>query len=151
MFLFQKRPISIMVLFAITLHLWWAGLLFADKSALGATGVHAIAQYLGSSDLLPTIIGGAALMALWGLFATTSPFWIVVWLLPQQVLLVASASGAIEAMWLAQFADGVLRPRAFIAADQMYSVLAAVGHTIAIIVHTVRIVRLGLNNAAATS
>jgi hypothetical protein len=47
-----------------------------------------------------------------------------------------SAAGAIEAMWLGQFADGVLRPTAFIAADQMYTVLAALGHTVAISLYT---------------
>ncbi len=61
--------------------------------------------------------------------------WVVVLLLPQQILLMMGVSGAIEAIWLSQFADGVLRPRAFIAADQINSVLAAIGHTVAIISH----------------
>ena len=42
-------------------------------------------------------------------------------------------------MWLAQFADGVLRPASFIAADQVYSVLAAFCHTIALITYSKRI------------
>ncbi len=59
--------------------------------------------------------------------------------MPQQILLMMSAAGAVESMWLGQFADGVLRPHTFIIADQIYSILAAIGHTVAIIMHARRI------------
>ena len=59
--------------------------------------------------------------------------WNAVFLIPQQSLLLVSAAGAITAMVLSQFADGVVRPRAFIAADQMHIVLAALGHGAAIV------------------
>jgi hypothetical protein len=139
MVIFHNRPISIMVLFAIALHLSWAILLIFDSSALNVNAIYALHLYIQSLPVLIGIITGAALMALVGLF-TELP-WILLFLIPQQALLMMSAAGAIESMWIGQFADGVLRPHAFIAADQLYSVLAAIGHTVAIIAHARRIVR----------
>jgi hypothetical protein len=108
-------------------------MIFLDQSALHATGLASLYRYIQPPLLLASVIGGAALLALTAVTIETP--WIVILLLPQQVILMMSAAGAVEAMWLAQFADGVLRPRAFIAADQMYSVLAAIGHTMAITAH----------------
>jgi hypothetical protein len=131
MLVLRGHPVSIMVMFAIALHLWWALMIALDPSALNATGLSSLYRYIHSPQLLVLVVAGAALMAVAGMFARAP--WMVMLLLPQQVLLMMSAAGVIEAIWLAQFADGVVRPRAFIAADQMYSVLAAVGHTLAII------------------
>lgn len=126
-----RRPVSIMVLYAVTLHVWWAFLILLDKSALGATGPAALGQWVHSPTLLAAVIAGAAGLAAIAMF-THRP-WVLLFLVPQQMLLMAVAAGAVEAMWLGQFADGVLRPRAFIAADQAPSVLGAIGHTIAMI------------------
>ncbi|MDB5612076.1 MAG: hypothetical protein JWP25_8976 [Bradyrhizobium sp.] len=134
---FRNRQISIMVLFAISLHLWWAITLAIDSSALSVNAIDALYRYIHPLPILIAVITGAATMALIGIF-TELP-WVLLFLIPQQVLLMMSAAGAIESMWLGQFADGVLRPHAFIAADQFYSVLAALGHTIAIIVHARRV------------
>jgi len=49
-----------------------------------------------------------------------------------------SAAGAIEAIFISQYADGVLRPWAFIAADQVYSIIAALGHTLAMALFVLR-------------
>lgn len=168
MFIFRNHTISIMVLFAVALHLLWAVLIEVDHAALGATGVSALYLYIGAPrmlafvdrmlafvdavlgavglgalhlsigapQLLAVVIACVALLALLGIF-TRRPWIVVALLLPQQALLMMSAAGVIEAIWLAQFADGVFRPRAFIAADQMYSVLAAIGHTVAITAHAV--------------
>lgn len=132
MLILRGHHISIMVLFAISLHLWWALMILVDQSALNATGLSSLYHYIYPAPLLAWVLVSAAGMAFLGLFVRSHP-WLVILLIPQQVLLVMSAAGALDAMWLAQFADGVLRPRAFIAADQMYSVLAAIGHTMAII------------------
>jgi hypothetical protein len=139
MMVFHNRPISIMVLFAIALHYWWAICLAVDKSALGVNAIDALYRYIHPLPLLVGVIATAATMALVGLF-TELP-WILLFLIPQQALLMMSAAGAVESMWLGQFADGVLRPHTFIAADQFYSVLAAIGHTAAIIAHARRISR----------
>ena len=138
MFLFRNRPVSIMVLFAIALHFVWATILSFDDSALGVTAINALHRWIPMPWLVG-VIGGAAVLA--SIAITARPPWFVVLLLPQQILLVMSAAGAIEAIWLAQYADGILRTRAFLAADQFYSILACVGHTIAIVAHTGRITR----------
>lgn len=133
MIVFKRHTLSIMVMYAILLHAAWAILILMDSSAMNATAVHAIAAVFVYPTLTALVIGGASLLACVGLW-TRRPS-VMLLLLPQQVVLMMSAAGAIEAMWLSQFADGVLRPWQFIAADQLYSVVAAIGHTIAIIAH----------------
>lgn len=133
---YHNIHLSIMVLYAVALHMVWAVILVNDASATNATAVHAVSRFIKDPETLAAVIFSAAAFALIGLFSYRVPLFVML-LLPQQVLLVISAAGAIEAMWLSQFADGVVRPRGFIAADQIYSVLAAAGHTIAIIAHAV--------------
>lgn len=142
----KRRHISIMVLYAVALHLWWSLLIMFDRATLGATGPSALNKWIHSPGMLALVIAFAAICAVIALF-TDRP-WILLLLLPQQILLMAVAAGAVEAMWLAQFADGVLRPRAFIAADQAPSVFGAVGHTVAMILQALRIGQQGPNNAA---
>lgn len=147
MFLFRNRPISIMVMYAISLHVIWAGLLALDGSIIGTTAIAGINHYIVASYLVPFFgfrlpllilsIAGTAVLASIGIY-TQRP-WVVLFLLPQQVLLMMSAAGAIESMWLSQYADGTFRPFPFIAADQINSVLAAIGHTIAIVAHARRV------------
>lgn len=129
--------LSIMVLYAITLHLFWSVLIYLDETALDATAVAALYSWLPNQTGLAIAIASAAACAIVGLF-TKTPL-IVLLLIPQQLILMASASGAIEAIWLSQFADGVMRSRAFLAVDQCYSILAALGHTIAIVAHARRV------------
>lgn len=131
-----ERSISIMVLYAISLHLAWAILLLIDESAVNATAVNALFRYVHPPIVLAIAVASAALLALVAM--VTRPTWTLVLLLPQQILLMMSAAGAIEAIWSAQFADGVIRSSAFIAADQLYSVLAAIGHTFAIIMQALK-------------
>ncbi len=125
-----------MVIYAIALHTLWAAILLFDDAATNATAVHALFRYIHPPIFLSYVIFGAAFLAAIGIF-TNKP-WIVAMLLPQQILLMMSAAGATEAIWLSQFADGVIRSRAFIAADQLYSILAAIGHTVAITIHALR-------------
>lgn len=133
----ENRIVSIMVVYAVALHLTWTGILLFDKSALTATPVAAIYLYVHPPAFLITIIFSAAVCATVGLVARTR--WVAIFLLPQQILLMMSAAGAVEAIWLGHFADGVIRSRAFLACDQIYSVLAAIGHTIAIMAHARRL------------
>ena len=53
--------------------------------------------------------------------------------LPQQFLLMFSAVGACVAIYHSQFADGVVRPRAFLAADQCPAIFLAIFHTCALV------------------
>jgi hypothetical protein len=143
MFIFRGRSISIMVLYAIALHFLWSIILLFDQSALNVTAVDAlfdVTKWLSLPVAAVSVVTGvAAFLAMAALCSRWS--WTVWLLLPQQILLMISASGAIEAVWISQFSDGVIRSRGFIAADQMHIVLAAIGHTAAIIVHAMRLVR----------
>ena len=132
-----NRPLSIMVMYAIVLHACWTVILLFDATAINATAVNAIYRFIESAPLLALTLGICTCSAIVGLF-TRSPI-IVILLMPQQVILMMSAAGAVEAIWNSQFADGVIRDRGFIAADQLYSVIAALGHTVAIIAHGRRI------------
>jgi len=60
-------------------------------------------------------------------------FWGLTLALPQQFILMESLIGAVIAISTSSFADGVIRPRLFIAADQVPAILAAILHTMAIV------------------
>jgi hypothetical protein len=101
------------------------------STAIGATALAALYRYMDHPYLLILTLFGVAVLALLAVFSRGL---IYVWLLiPQQIVLMMSAAGAITAVYLSHFADGVERARIFIAADQIPVVLAALGHTAAII------------------
>lgn len=127
--MFHPRPI--IVIYCILLHLCWAGLVWYSHDAVGATAVNALFKVLGSDAFLSFTLVFASLSATCAMFLRVP--WSVLLLTPQQVLLLISAAGAISAMVASQFADGVIRPQAFIIADQIHIVLAAVGHAAAIV------------------
>ncbi len=129
MFKIRGQRISVMVLFAVTLHFFWAFAILTDPLALGATGISSLYRWIHPGALLVAVLCGASTLTLTGL--TLRYPWSFVMLIPQQLLLMMSAAGAIEAVFLSQYADGVLRHWTFIAADQAYSVIAAMGHTLA--------------------
>jgi len=140
MFIFRARPVSIMVMYAVSLHYVWSVILLVDDAALGVTAIDALHRYIP----MPWLTWALASVASLALIAMAAqPPWFVVLLLPQQIFLLMSAAGAVEAIWIGQYADGVLRDRTFIAADQFYSILACLGHTVAIVAHASR---LGRNN-----
>jgi len=119
-----------MVLYAAILHLVWATTFYINEAAGNGTGLHAVSLLVPVAGLLPLLIL-ASIAALIGAFFNFPGSHYL--LLPQQVLLLISATGAITAMWLGHFADGVERSHAFIIADQAYVVLTAVSHTLALV------------------
>lgn len=131
-----QRPVSITVLFAITLHLFWAGCLLIDLAPLNVNAINALHRFIQPAALLVATLVGVALLAGIGIFHRNR--WAVLLLIPQQVILFMSGTGALQSAWLGQFADGVLRPHTFIASDQIYSILLAVFHTVAIMAHASR-------------
>src|SRR5258706_1372677 len=92
------RSISIMILFAITLHLWWTLMIILHQSALNATGLASLYRYIQPPQLLASVIGVAALLALIAMI--TKSRWAVVLLLPQQICLLIVSSDAIDALSL---------------------------------------------------
>lgn len=125
------RLMSIMVMSAILLHLVWAATIVVDRSAVGATAVNALYRFVPDAFLLAWLLLVVAGMAASAMLLSSPAA--MVMLLPQQAVLMMSAGGAVEAMWLGQFADGVSRPLGFLVADQIYCVIVAMGHTAALV------------------
>lgn len=119
---------------AIILHLSWVVLLLVPGThAYNATPVHEVYGLAGYSAwrtaaLLAFVAGSASV----GLFRHVSPGIKLIYCFPQQLILGVSAAGAILAVYNSAYADGVLRPATFIAADQLAVVLTWLGHTAAL-------------------
>jgi hypothetical protein len=105
--------------------------IFIDPSSVQITTVSALTLFFGSSYKIVLGLLVASVMSMVGI--TIDKSWSGILLIPQQVILLLSASGALSAMFLGHFADGVERSRAFILADQCHIVLAAIFHTLALI------------------
>lgn len=123
------------VMLAIAIHLLWGILLLSgEKSVTGVTAIHTTQTLLGS----PSTVGWAYLLASFCSLAgiilegRIRLMFELSLMLPQQFLLMLSAFGALYAMRLSAFADGVVRPRSFLIADQGPAVLIAVFHTLAL-------------------
>ena len=127
-----RRPLPVMIIYAIGLHLCWGILGTIDETAYFSTAASAPFRLFG--NLTGVVCIAVAAMALTGLIARfRSPLTSLMCMLPQQSLLIISAIGAAHAIYLGQFADGVVRSRFFIAADQVPAILAAVGHTVSML------------------
>lgn len=123
--------LPLIIIYAIALHFTWASLLLFDTAAGYATAVHTLLVFVPDA-IAVAIYLTVAVLAIFGLFyqrGIVKPLC----LLPQQFVMMISAGGAIWAMWLGQFADGVQRSHAFLIADQFPAVIAAILHTYAII------------------
>jgi hypothetical protein len=120
----------LIVLYAIILHFVWAIALFFDTSPEFTTAISTLSVIFTRPALITTLFSVAfsALMGLMNTFPGSFFF-----LFPQQIILFISAGAAIRAMVLSQFADGVVRPRAFLIADQSPAVIAASLHFIALL------------------
>ncbi len=119
--------------YAAALHIVWAVALLVDSSTQGVTAVSVAARMFGwpwTSVFMLT----AAAMAIVGIIVPITHCRCNTWfMLPQQFLLILSAGGALSAMVQSKFADGVLRPRAFLIADQLPAILIAVAHVVVMI------------------
>jgi hypothetical protein len=127
---------SILV-YAVLLHfLWGILLILGNDSILNITAIHSIIKYIPIHNplfhgLLFFIVGGCAGIGL--LRKKLNPITALCLIIPQQILLIISAEGAIVAMIQSAFADGVIRPRAFLIADQCPVIIATLLHTFALL------------------
>lgn len=119
---------ALMILYAVALHLVQAVSLLFDPVVVGVTSIFAVQQLLGDRLMTSLLLALVALLAVLGLAIRS-----VALMLPQQFFLVVGAAGAVRAMWMGQYADGVPRPPWFLFADQTPVVLCAIGHTLAVI------------------
>ena len=136
----KLRPfhLPLILWYAAILHLWWAGLLWLSPSAADATTTAALTDCF-SPRYVSVALVVASVMSLTVLYRARAPsIWTALCLLPQQALLTLAAVGAVEAIWASQFADGVIRSRYFIAADQFPPILAAVFHNFAVVSYHAR-------------
>jgi hypothetical protein len=119
------------VWYAVLLHTLWACLLLASLKPYGATALHVYSP-------LPRLVTAAALLiasalAAWAITRRQPSWQTLAALLPQQAILTASAYAAAAAVVAAHYADGVIRPRPFILADQAPAILIFALHTAAVV------------------
>lgn len=126
----SRYPISICV--ACAMHFIWAIGLAVEPTAINATGLFTVLIIARDSYIAAALYGLVAVMAMIGVMSKR-PEWRVLLILPQQIILWFSVVGAVHAMYLGQFADGVLRERWFLIVDQVPVVLITLGHTAALL------------------
>ena len=122
------------VWYAIVLHFIWAGLVLVTNNApKHATAVSSVAELFPAKAGLAIVFATVAGCALLSIYQKRITMLKIALLIPQQLILGVSAAGALRAMYLSHYADGVIRQRGFIIADQLPAVLALVVHSATII------------------
>lgn len=125
------RNTKFVVWFAICLHWVWGTLLLMTPAPQGVTAISTMVN-LGMVSA-PNLGMFYLLIALLAAVGLAAPKYIgYIFIAPQQIALFIAAYGAINAMQSGTFADGVIRPTAFLVADQMPIILLAVFHLICI-------------------
>ena len=135
--------LNMWILWAVTLnHLTWVACLFVDGNVTKVTSVSHVALFLGGrwtsfAGLLVISVAAAAGLLLRNRMLSLSC------LLPQQFLVLASATAAINSIWSGKFADGVERGSAFLGGDQGIHVWLAILHTVSICeVHLAELIQI---------
>ena len=119
--------------YPLLIHLLWAVILCVDYSAAFATPIHSIGLSSHRWLLVGALVSGS-ILAYISLTRTSLPRLLsFALLIPQQALLTMIAFGALAAVLRGSYGDGVIRPQAFILADQLPSILAAGFYTTAIL------------------
>jgi hypothetical protein len=121
----------LIIMYAIAVHLITGVVLIIDPDAGASTGPSSVVQLLFDSNL----VAGIAMLVAAALAIAAHihrPFrsW-AYW--PQQLLLVVAAIGALVAVVMGNYADGVSRPTLFIATDQLLVMLLPIFHALAIV------------------
>lgn len=129
-----NRYVLWIVAWAVALHAAWGGLLMFSNSPLNTTPLHTYTVLFGGSHrAIGLILLMVAAMAFVGLKKSGNPNNEgILWLMPQQIALLISATGALAAALVGHYADGVPRPHLFILADQLPSILGAIAHSAAL-------------------
>lgn len=120
------------VWFAVALHTVWVITLLIGSPPKNVTGVHSLAELFPNRYGLAIILAVVAACATGGIFHRAGLAKILL-LTPQQLVLGLSAAGAVNAMIVGHFADGVARPQLFLVADQTPVVLALLVHSATIL------------------
>ena len=123
-----KFPLVIM--YAVALHAVWGMCALIDVSAYNGTALSGVHALFG--ELTPYVCLSVASLAIAALYIRSMLYGFIL-MMPQQCLLFISAFAALHAVVDAQFADGVIRSREFILADQAPAIIGATAHTLAMI------------------
>jgi hypothetical protein len=128
---FLGSPSALLIVFVSFCHIFAGALIVLDERALGTT------PFSFFRGVLPPrwhVIHGLVLItaAVLALLALRWRRHYVALIFFQQVLLVGSASACVMAVVNGHFADFEPRPRAFIAADQIWVIFACVTHAFAL-------------------
>jgi hypothetical protein len=112
-------------------HLIEAGLFLTTTTSNGSIGMHALLRAFRGAGPHQFIISAAmlasCLLAIVGQWGRLVQGWRrLLLLLPQETLLLITALGAALALMLGHYADGVIRPRPFILADQLPRLLGPI-------------------------
>lgn len=139
----ECRHVYLVVRFALVQHFIWGAMLLFNGDLLHTTAMDAAYGLFGTVFPVASFSDGAlrsgvmyllvAALAFASLNRRTRDDVRLLLLIPQQFILVLSAAGALQAMWLSSFADGVVRSREFIIADQCPIVILAALHTWALV------------------
>jgi hypothetical protein len=118
---------SWIILYATILHWIWGIMLLSSNAPINVTAISSITKVgLTSPASIGTFCLTASFLALLGMFSP-KPIG-AIFFIPQQLILVVSAFGAIMAMSNGSYADGVQRPVPFLIADQAPAVVGAFCH-----------------------
>ena len=127
---------SWVVYLAVIIHLAWGISLLIDPAPRMVTSIAFTSDFFSNRIIEGLVFIVVSLMA--GadiIFSVKKSILGILMLIPQQIILILSATGAVTAMIFHQFPDGIERPFLFIFSDQLPAVLLAVFHTCAIWQH----------------
>lgn len=125
-------PHKYILLYAWFLHLAWAILLLIDPVGLHTAPLAALGLFTqDSGHLTSAILFFSCACAVPG-FIHSTKFWSRPCFMPQQLLLLISATHSLTLILAGSYADGVVRPSLFILADQLPNLVATVMHTLAL-------------------
>ena len=127
------------VYYGAAVHISYAVLIAISADAGGSTPVAGIVRGLsqvglGSRIALAIVLILASLMAMSvTVLGRQRGVWTILALLPQQALFVMSSYSSVKAMVNGMYADGASRPFAFIASDQITTIIGFVVYSVAIV------------------
>jgi hypothetical protein len=127
--LYHQTPL--IAWYALILHAFWAITLAVDPVSRNATALNALVKVFGNFTM--GVLISIVILTLIGLFWVRKRISTILLLIPQQLILFIAAEGSLMAVYRGTYADLVVRPRMFIAADQAPIILTAIFYTMAMI------------------
>ena len=119
--------------FAIVQHLMWGVMLLFSTEPTKVTAIYTTYALIHNQYLLAGMFIVVGLFSLFTMRRETPESYDLWASMPQQFLLMASATGAVQAVVAGHFGDGAVYSRWFIAPDQSPAILLAVLHTLCLI------------------